>query len=96
MQGPDYTQWHGAYEMLADLAELRESPPRCWKPPGWKCPKTDRADGPLSPTAIEGSNVEGAGADEPHDTGDAAEETNGEATEESTGEADATQDAAGS
>jgi hydroxylamine dehydrogenase len=23
MQGPDYTQWHGAYEMLADLAELR-------------------------------------------------------------------------
>jgi len=24
MQGPDYTQWHGAYEVLADLAELRE------------------------------------------------------------------------
>lgn len=24
MQGPDYTQWHGVYEMLADLAELRE------------------------------------------------------------------------
>lgn len=24
MQGPDYTQWHGAYELLADLAELRE------------------------------------------------------------------------
>jgi len=24
MQGPDYTQWHGAYEILADLAELRE------------------------------------------------------------------------
>ncbi len=23
MQGPDYTQWHGAYEVLADLAELR-------------------------------------------------------------------------
>ncbi|MBK8020862.1 MAG: nitrate reductase [Chloroflexi bacterium] len=23
MQGADYTQWHGAYEMLADLAELR-------------------------------------------------------------------------
>jgi len=22
MQGPDYTQWHGAYEVLADLAEL--------------------------------------------------------------------------
>jgi hypothetical protein len=22
MQGPDYTQWHGAYEMLADLEEL--------------------------------------------------------------------------
>jgi hypothetical protein len=22
MQGPDYTQWHGAYEMLASLAEL--------------------------------------------------------------------------
>ena len=24
MQGPDYTQWHGAYEMLRDAAELRE------------------------------------------------------------------------
>ena len=24
MQGADYTQWHGAYEMLNDLAELRE------------------------------------------------------------------------
>jgi len=24
MQGPDYTQWHGIYELLADLAELRE------------------------------------------------------------------------
>jgi hydroxylamine dehydrogenase len=24
MQGPDYTQWHGVYEMLSDLAELRE------------------------------------------------------------------------
>lgn len=23
MQGPDYTQWHGAYEVLRDLAELR-------------------------------------------------------------------------
>jgi len=23
MQGPDYTQWHGAYEMLSDLAELQ-------------------------------------------------------------------------
>lgn len=24
MQGPDYTQWHGAYEVLSDLAELRD------------------------------------------------------------------------
>ncbi|MEK6256220.1 MAG: nitrate reductase [Chloroflexota bacterium] len=24
MQGADYTQWHGAYEILSDLAELRE------------------------------------------------------------------------
>jgi hydroxylamine dehydrogenase len=24
MQGPDYTQWHGAYEMLRGLPELRE------------------------------------------------------------------------
>ena len=24
MQGADYTQWHGAYEMLSDLSELRE------------------------------------------------------------------------
>ena len=24
MQGPDYTQWHGAYEVLHDLAELRK------------------------------------------------------------------------
>lgn len=24
MQGADYTQWHGVYEMLGDLAELRE------------------------------------------------------------------------
>ncbi len=24
MQGPDYTQWHGAYEMLSDLADLQQ------------------------------------------------------------------------
>jgi hypothetical protein len=24
MQGPDYTQWHGVYELLSDLAELTE------------------------------------------------------------------------
>lgn len=24
MQGPDYTQWHGAYEVLSDLTELQE------------------------------------------------------------------------
>jgi hydroxylamine dehydrogenase len=24
MQGPDYVQWHGAYEMLSDFAELKE------------------------------------------------------------------------
>jgi len=24
MQGADYVQWHGAYEILSDLAELRE------------------------------------------------------------------------
>jgi hydroxylamine dehydrogenase len=24
MQGPDYTQWHGAYEILLHLAELRK------------------------------------------------------------------------
>jgi hypothetical protein len=24
MQGPDYVQWHGAYEVLSDLAELQE------------------------------------------------------------------------
>jgi hydroxylamine dehydrogenase len=24
MQGPDYAQWHGAYELLRDLSELRE------------------------------------------------------------------------
>lgn len=24
MQGPDYVQWHGAYEILSDLTELRE------------------------------------------------------------------------
>jgi hydroxylamine dehydrogenase len=24
MQGPDYTQWHGAYEILSDLADLRQ------------------------------------------------------------------------
>jgi hydroxylamine dehydrogenase len=28
MQGPDYTQWHGIYELLSDLAELRESADR--------------------------------------------------------------------
>jgi hydroxylamine dehydrogenase len=26
MRGPDYTQWHGAYEMLKSLAELRDMP----------------------------------------------------------------------
>jgi hypothetical protein len=24
MQGADYTQWHGAYEMLKSLSELRD------------------------------------------------------------------------
>jgi hypothetical protein len=24
MQGADYVQWHGAYEVLKELAELRE------------------------------------------------------------------------
>jgi hypothetical protein len=24
MQGPDYTQWHGVYELLSDLSELTE------------------------------------------------------------------------
>ena len=24
MQGPDYSQWHGAYELLSDLADLKE------------------------------------------------------------------------
>jgi hypothetical protein len=24
MQGPDYVQWHGAYEILHDMAELRQ------------------------------------------------------------------------
>ncbi|MCB0116779.1 MAG: hypothetical protein KDD84_21925, partial [Caldilineaceae bacterium] len=24
MQGPDYTQWHGAYELVSDMVELRE------------------------------------------------------------------------
>jgi hypothetical protein len=24
MQGPDYTQWHGAYELITDLEELEE------------------------------------------------------------------------
>jgi hypothetical protein len=24
MQGPDYAQWHGAYEVLSDLAELNQ------------------------------------------------------------------------
>ena len=24
MQGPDYVQWHGAYEILSDLAEMRK------------------------------------------------------------------------
>ena len=24
MQGPDYSQWHGAYELISDLAELKE------------------------------------------------------------------------
>ena len=24
MQGPDYSQWHGAYEVLHDLAEVRQ------------------------------------------------------------------------
>jgi hypothetical protein len=23
MQGPDYAQWHGAYELLRDLSEIR-------------------------------------------------------------------------
>ncbi|MHC1781652.1 MAG: multiheme c-type cytochrome [Anaerolineaceae bacterium] len=32
MQGPDYTQWHGAYEMVKGLAELREMAEELLKP----------------------------------------------------------------
>ena len=31
MQGPDYTQWHGAYEMLKSLSELRDMAAGSWK-----------------------------------------------------------------
>jgi hydroxylamine dehydrogenase len=24
MQGPDYSQWHGAYELLKDMSELKQ------------------------------------------------------------------------
>jgi len=75
MQGPDYTQWHGAYEMLADLAELREITIETLEANELDVPEYLTEPGEtLSPTSIEAPNPEGAGADEPHDTDGAGAE----------------------
>ena len=38
MQGPDYSQWHGAYEVLHSLAKLREMAEENWQKPDWNDP----------------------------------------------------------
>jgi hypothetical protein len=40
MQGADYTQWHGVYEMLSDLAELREMSTQIFEEAGIAPPET--------------------------------------------------------
>ncbi len=41
MQGPDYTQWHGAYEVLHDLAELREMTAEKMEEAGLEMPEAE-------------------------------------------------------
>jgi len=92
MQGPDYTQWHGAYEMLADLAELREMTVELLEANDLEVPEDLLSpDGPISPTAIEGADIEGAGADDPHDTG--GDDTEAPAADDAPAEPDADEDA---
>jgi len=81
MQGPDYTQWHGAYEMLSDLADLREIAVGLLEGAGLEVPEDLLTKGqPLPPAAVEAP-----------DTSEGASETT-DATEEP----EATQEAAGS
>ncbi|MCC6799183.1 MAG: nitrate reductase [Anaerolineae bacterium] len=82
MQGPDYTQWHGAYEMLSDLADLREIAVDLLEGAGLEVPDSLLTKGqPLAPAAVEAP--------------ESAEEA-GAAAGETTEEPEATQEAAGS
>ena len=83
MQGPDYTQWHGAYEMLADLAELREITIETLEANELDVPEYLTEPGEsLSPTSLQAPDPEGAGADDPH-------ATDGAGAEDATAESDA-------
>ncbi len=45
MLGPDYTQWHGAYEMKRSLSELREMRDEILKKHGYEPPGKDEEEG---------------------------------------------------
>jgi len=60
MQGPDYVQWHGAYEVLADLAELREMADEMQV----EAAETDAAETDANVPESEETSVEEAPADD--------------------------------
>lgn len=67
MQGPDYTQWHGAYEVLHSMAEIREIARD-------KLDEAGLEDVELPPSGIHGDADYSANpAPAPADEGDAAE-----------------------
>ena len=47
MQGPDYSQWHGAYEVLSDLAEVRQYAVE--NLPGYVDPRQTDTEAPAAP-----------------------------------------------
>ena len=60
MQGPDYSQWHGAYEVLSDLAEVREYAVEHL--PGYVDPRQTDAEAPAEMPAPESTPSAASGS----------------------------------
>lgn len=70
MQGADYVQWHGAYEMLSDLADLREMAIAIFEEAGLEPP-----DYPVEPVTAHMSSRQEAMPDAPESAEETAETT---------------------